>query len=97
MPPFDRHKDSPPVISVKSGAPGDAFSEAFAGEVQAVGVVDEPIHNCVGEGRVGDHFVPVFDVDLAGDDRADATLVKITRRFTAWLLQSRNCMAPRFD
>ena len=97
MPPIDRHRDSHWLIPVKLDAFGSPLAEAVAGEVQAVGVVDEPIHNCVGEGRVGDHFVPVFDVDLAGDDRADATLVKITRRFTAWLLQSRNCMAPRFD
>jgi hypothetical protein len=62
------------AIPVKSGAFGGPFAQAFASEVQAVGVVHEPIQNGVGHGRVGDHLVPVFDVDLTGHDRAAAPL-----------------------
>ena len=49
---------------------GGAFAEAFACEVQAVGAMHEPVENGVGHRRVGDHFVPVFDVDLTGHDGA---------------------------
>ena len=47
-PPIDRHRDSPPAIPVKPGAFGGFLAKAFAGEVQAVGVVHEPIENGVG-------------------------------------------------
>ena len=33
-----------------------------------MGVVDEPIEDGVGDGRVADQFVPVIDGKLAGDD-----------------------------
>ena len=68
------HRDSRRVIPVKSGAFGSPFAETFASEVQAVGVVHEPIQNGVCHGRVGDHFVPVFNVDLTGYDGAATAL-----------------------
>jgi hypothetical protein len=33
-----------------------------------VGVVDEAVEDCVGDGRVGDRLVPVIDRQLAGHD-----------------------------
>ena len=39
-----------------------------------MGVVHEAVEDGVGDGRVGDHLVPVFDVDLTGHDGAAAAL-----------------------
>ena len=39
-----------------------------------MGVVDKPVENSVGHGRVCDHLVPVFDVDLTGHDGAATAL-----------------------
>ena len=39
-----------------------------------MGVVDEAVEDGVGDGRVGDHLVPVLDVDLAGDDGRAASV-----------------------
>ena len=36
--------------------------------------VHEAVEDGVGDGRVGDHLVPVLHVDLAGHDRAAAPL-----------------------
>src|SRR5258707_280386 len=44
------------------------LSEALSFEVDAVGVVDEAIEDCVGDGGVADDFVPAVDGQLAGDD-----------------------------
>jgi hypothetical protein len=66
------------LVFVKSGAFAgtlpQARAHARAGELQAVRVVDEPVENGVGNRRVGEHFVPVLHVDLAGDDRRTAPL-----------------------
>jgi len=43
--------------------------QAVAGEIDAVGVVDEPVEDGVGVGRIADQFMPAVDRDLAGDDR----------------------------
>ena len=43
------------------------LSQAFAGEVDPVGVVDHPIEDRIGECRDADHIVPAVDRDLAGD------------------------------
>jgi hypothetical protein len=45
-----------------------------------VSVVDEPIEDGIGDGRVGDDLVPIFDRDLAGDDGRSA-LVSIIDDF----------------
>ncbi len=44
------------------------LSEALSFEVDAVGVVDEAIEDCVGDGGISDNFVPAIDGQLAGDD-----------------------------
>ena len=56
------------LLDVKSGAFGGDLSHAFALEGEPVGVVDEPVENGVGDGRIGDHLVPVIDRQLAGHD-----------------------------
>jgi hypothetical protein len=44
------------------------LSEALSLEFDAVGVVDEAIEDCVGDGGISDNFVPVINGQLAGDD-----------------------------
>jgi len=44
------------------------LSHALAGQFDAVCSVYEPIQNGIGDGRIADHVVPVFDGHLAGDD-----------------------------
>jgi len=44
------------------------LSEALSFEFDAVGVVDEAIEDCVGDGGISDDFVPAVDGQLAGDD-----------------------------
>ena len=39
-----------------------------------MGVVHQAVEDGVGDGRIGDHLVPVFDVDLTGHDGAAAAL-----------------------
>ena len=51
---------------------GACAAQAVAGEIEAVGVVDEAVENGVGIGGIADHGVPVFDGKLAGDDGGSA-------------------------
>ncbi len=44
------------------------FPEALAGQFDAIGIVDEPVEDGVGDGGVADDFVPSADRHLAGDD-----------------------------
>jgi len=53
---------------LKCGTLRDGFTQSLAGEVEAVGVVDEAIQDGVGNGRIGDHVVPVLQVELAGNN-----------------------------
>ena len=63
------------------------LSQAFAGEVDPVGVVDYAIKDRIGECRDADHIVPAVDRDLAGDhERAGVVTIldnfeKIARLF----------------
>ncbi len=43
-------------------------AQAFAGQVDAVGVVDEPIEDGIGIGRIADHVMPRRHGQLASDD-----------------------------
>ncbi|MEY9391726.1 hypothetical protein ACVIWV_008636 [Bradyrhizobium diazoefficiens] len=48
-------------LAVKGDGFGAAFSHAFSGELEAVGVVDEAIENGVGDRGVAEHDrVPLF-------------------------------------
>lgn len=49
-------------------------AQAFAGEIDAVGVVHEPVEDGVGIGRVADHLMPGRDGKLAGDDGGAAPI-----------------------
>ena len=53
---------------VKRFRDGGLASQAFSGEEESVGVVDEPVEDCVGQSRIADGLVPVIDWQLAGDD-----------------------------
>ena len=45
---------------------GSLSTQAFAGQIDAGGVVDEPVQDGVGVGWIADKLVPVFDWHLAG-------------------------------
>jgi hypothetical protein len=45
-----------------------------AGEIDAVGVVDDAIENRIGVGRIADQVVPFVDWDLAGNDGRSAAV-----------------------
>src|SRR5712691_44413 len=47
------------------------LAQAVALELQAMGVVDDPVEDGVGEGRLADQVVPAVDRDLAGDQGSE--------------------------
>src|SRR5258708_27632967 len=58
---------------------GDGFgrlllAQTVALELQAMGVVDDPVKDGVGEGGLADQVVPAVDRDLAGDQRGAAAV-----------------------
>ncbi|MDA9421100.1 hypothetical protein XH97_02970 [Bradyrhizobium sp. CCBAU 53380] len=53
---------------------GAAFSHAFAGELEAVGVVDEAIENGVRDGGVPNGSMPGVQGELARDDGGAAAV-----------------------
>jgi hypothetical protein len=57
-----------PASIVRSGFECAFAPQRVAGEVDAMGVVDEAIENGVGVGGIADHVVPFVDRQLAGDD-----------------------------
>jgi len=59
---------------VKSVALGGDLSHAFSFQDEAVGVVDEAVEDGVGQRRIADDVVPVFDRNLAGDDGGRAAV-----------------------
>jgi hypothetical protein len=68
---------SPLRNALQWGSAGDArLAQALALEFDAVCVVDDPVQDGVGQGRVADDLVPVVDRHLAGDDqRAGAVAI----------------------
>ena len=59
-------------ISLSGAAQGRrpvAFALGFAGDLDAVGVVDDAIEDGVGDGGFGDHPGPVLHGDLTGDQQ----------------------------
>ena len=48
---------------------GSLLAQALAAQFDAVGVVDDPIEDGVGQGGIADEFVPAIDRKLAGDDQ----------------------------
>src|SRR6266478_8627828 len=62
-----------------AGSSGDGFgrlllAQTVALELQAMGVVDDPVEDGVGEGGLADQVVPAVDRDLAGDQGGAATV-----------------------
>src|SRR5580765_2589777 len=45
------------------------LAQALAAQFDAIGVVDDPIEDGVGQGGIADEFVPAIDRKLAGDDQ----------------------------
>ena len=45
----------------------DAIAESFATELNSVGVVNDAVEDGVGEGRIADDIVPLWDGNLTGD------------------------------
>ena len=62
------------MLGVKCGALGGTLAHALASEVEAMGVVHEAVEDGVGNGWIGDHLVPMLHIDLAGYDRAPASV-----------------------
>ena len=56
----------------EAGGYGALFSQALAGQLDAIGVMDESIEDGVGDGGIADDFVPAVDGDLTGDDGRSA-------------------------
>jgi hypothetical protein len=50
------------------------LADAFAGEIDAVGVMDEAVEDGVRVGRIADQVVPALDGRLAGDDGGAAAI-----------------------
>ena len=46
---------------------GSVFPEAVTAEFEAIGIVDKPVQDGVGQGRIADDLVPTLDRHLAGD------------------------------
>ena len=51
-----------------------ASTHRVTGEGDTVGVVNEPVEDGVGIGRVADHVVPALDRDLGGQDGGGALM-----------------------
>ena len=56
------------VMKDRSRSSGSMLTQALAAQFDAVGVVDDPIEDGVGQGGIADEFVPAIDRKLARDD-----------------------------
>src|SRR6516164_939715 len=64
------------LIGGTGGRDRASSTQAVAGQLDAVGVVNETVEDGVGIGWVADHGVPFVDRDLAGEDgRAAAVAI----------------------
>src|ERR1700676_2921697 len=62
----------PPSGGIFGRVEGSSFSQAFASELDPIGVVDEAVEDGVGDGGAADHLMPSGDRHLAGEeDRSD--------------------------
>ncbi len=50
------------ALFVKPGAFSFGLADAFTGQIEAVRVVHEAVQNGIGDGRIGDGVMPVFDL-----------------------------------
>lgn len=59
---------SGPARQVKRFHRNRALAHALSGEAQSVCIMNEPVEDSVGQGRVANDLVPVLHRELAGDD-----------------------------
>jgi hypothetical protein len=75
-------------LAVKGDGFGAAFSHAFSGELEAVGVVDEAIENGVGDRGVPNGSMPGIHGELTCDDGGCAAMAvarsEANRRWSRW-------------
>ncbi|RKT42987.1 hypothetical protein BDD21_0291 [Thiocapsa rosea] len=64
--------------------PGVAFAHRLAFEGDPVGVVDQAVEDRIGEGGIPDQVMPMFDRQLAGDERG-ALAVAVVEQIAAGL------------
>ena len=62
---------------------GDSFrsilsAQTLAAELQSVSVVNNPVEDGVGQGRLANQVMPAVDWDLAGDQRGAAAVAVLT-------------------
>ena len=57
------------MVALLGSSTGPLLAQAFAFQLDAVGIVDEPIQDGVGQRWVADDVVPAVDRHLAGDDQ----------------------------
>jgi len=57
------------MVAQPGSSNGPLLAQAFSFQLDAMGVVDEPVQDGVGQGRVADDVVPAVDWHLAGDDQ----------------------------
>ena len=60
--------------SILGGPDGARASQAVAGEIDPVSIVDEAIEDGIGVSGIADQLVPFVDGYLAGDDRRSAAI-----------------------
>ena len=61
------------LVRVKGASPGGP-SHAFSGHGETVGVVDEAVEDCVGEGRIANDVTPLLGRNLTGDEGRSAAV-----------------------
>ena len=61
------------MVRVKGASPGGP-SHAFSGHGETVGVVDEAVEDCVGEGRIANDVTPLLGRNLTGDEGRSAAV-----------------------
>jgi len=57
------------MLAQPGSSNGPLLAQAVSFQLDAMGVVDEPVQDGVGQGRVADDVVPAINRHLAGDDQ----------------------------
>src|SRR6516162_2866807 len=80
------------------GSSGDGFglvllAQTVTSELQSVSIVDNPVEDGVGQGRLANQVVPAVDGDLAGDQRG-ATAEAVEDKVSGELIGAKNYTGP---
>jgi len=62
------------LIDRPSGCERTSAAQTVAGEIDAIGVVDQAVEDGISIGRIADEGVPLIDRDLAGQDGRAAAI-----------------------